>query len=136
MYDNTNGPDDGEERAIHDDLNDVIKNQAQDTENEMVYPCTEGCGRSFKQDTLEKHARICKKVFQSKRKKFDVSKQRLDAEQIKATNEHDAGGGGGGEFGAAKGKIKPGEKPINTKHSNKPNWKKQSEAFRAAMKGS
>ena len=134
MYDAPNGPDDGEERAIHDDLNDVIKNQAQDTENEQVYPCTEGCGRSFKQDTLEKHARICKKVFQSKRKKFDVSKQRVDAEQIKAINEH--GGGGGGKFGAAKGKVKPSEKPINTKHSNKPNWKKQSEAFRAAMKGS
>lgn len=29
------------------------------------------CGRKFKEEALEKHAKICKKVFVQKRKKFD-----------------------------------------------------------------
>lgn len=35
-----------------------------------------GCERTFKKETLEKHEKICKKVFMEKRKAFDSSGQR------------------------------------------------------------
>lgn len=47
-------------------------------EYEPVYKCTEGCGKSFKEATLKRHIKICKKVFQSKRKKFDSFKKRKE----------------------------------------------------------
>jgi zinc-finger of a C2HC-type len=34
------------------------------------------CGRKFVQESLEKHKKICKKVFVQKRKVFDVKKVR------------------------------------------------------------
>lgn len=37
----------------------------------------ETCGRRFLPEALEKHARICQKVFASKRKPFNMAKQRL-----------------------------------------------------------
>ena len=46
-------------------------------ENEPTYPCPD-CGRSFNQQALMKHKKICKKVFQKKRKAFDMTKQRVD----------------------------------------------------------
>ncbi len=33
--------------------------------------CPEGCGRKFNELALEKHVKICKKVFQTKRKEFN-----------------------------------------------------------------
>ena len=36
-----------------------------------------GCGRKFKPESLQRHKKICKKVFQSKRKTFDMKKQRI-----------------------------------------------------------
>jgi|JI61114C2RNA_FD_contig_61_2554284_length_1150_multi_2_in_0_out_0_2 hypothetical protein len=34
-----------------------------DDTGELVQ-CSEGCGRKFKEDVLEKHEKICRKVFQ------------------------------------------------------------------------
>lgn len=66
------------------------------------------CGRKFAPESIEKHAKVCKKVFMSKRKKFDMTKQRETA-------------------GASKTKDPP--KPSkNTK------WKQESEQFRANMR--
>ena len=51
-------------------------------ENEPTYPCPD-CGRSFVASVLEKHKKICKKVFQKKRKAFDSRKKRMvDSEQM------------------------------------------------------
>jgi len=36
-----------------------------------------GCGRKFREEALQKHAKACKKVFQSKRKAFDTKKKRI-----------------------------------------------------------
>merc|ERR1712129_686348 len=43
-----------------------------------------GCGRKFIRSALERHAKICKKVFQSKRKKFNI--ERVDKEAKNAQN--------------------------------------------------
>jgi len=37
----------------------------------------EDCGRSFNQESIDRHRKICKKVFQQKRKKFDSAANRL-----------------------------------------------------------
>ena len=34
------------------------------------------CGRKFAADRIQKHAKICKKVFVEKRKAFDIDEQR------------------------------------------------------------
>ena len=59
-------------------LNQAIKEAALNDTDEETYECTEGCGRRFKAETLEKHAKICKKVFQTKRKVFDETAMRLE----------------------------------------------------------
>lgn len=51
-------------------------------ENEPTFPCPD-CGRSFNQQALAKHKKICKKVFQKKRKAFNMTKQcMVDGEQM------------------------------------------------------
>lgn len=96
----------------------------------------EGCGRKFKPEALERHAKICKKVFQDKRKQFNSAANRLgemdnadqlirnakkiekEAAQVK---QQELNGGGG----KTSPKAEDG-KPV-------PKWKKQSLQFRAAM---
>ncbi|KAF4668050.1 zinc finger, C2HC-type containing [Perkinsus chesapeaki] len=75
------------------------------------------CGRSFKEDSLEKHEKVCRKVFKEKRREFNAVATRLqefeNKEQLirKALQE----------------KKKGPQRPKPTK------WKQQSEAFRAAI---
>ena len=38
--------------------------------------CSEGCGRKFNENALEKHEKICRKVFQQKRKVFNAAEFR------------------------------------------------------------
>lgn len=114
-----------EERPIHDDRNDDIKQQAREDENVGLKQCPEGCGRTFKEEALEKHMKICKKVFQSKRKKFDITKQRLEPEQ--QGNYKLGGGNGGPKKNANKFDT------IKNKNAGKQKWKAQSEALRAQM---
>ena len=43
-----------------------------------------GCGRKFNPDSIAKHEKNCKKVFQKKRKEFDSQKHRVaNGEQAK-----------------------------------------------------
>lgn len=49
---------------------------AEDAKYEDVYEC-QGCGRKFKRDALEKHKTACKKVFQTKRREFNIEEQRM-----------------------------------------------------------
>lgn len=95
------------------------KNQDEYEEGGELVQCTMGCGRKFNANSIKKHMKICKKVFQSKRKVFDSSKTRTNGvvEKVKA---------GKGTNNSSKGNSQ-----------NKKNmWKKQSEAFRAMLKQS
>jgi hypothetical protein len=94
------------------------------------------CGRSFNENAFERHAKVCAKVFMSKRKTFDSKKARImgladqngqDALQIAkeaARRERQSGnrGGGGGRGGGRGGGGKGGK------------WEEESRAFRDAMK--
>lgn len=98
---------------------DIKKNvemelEAQGAEMEQVQPCPEGCGRSFGTKALEKHIKVCKKVFQTKRKAFDTKKKRmLDREQ---------------ELAMRKGERKM--RSVSKENSMNKKWKKDSEKLR------
>ena len=96
----------------------------QPDENEPTSPCPH-CGRSFRMDVLTKHQKICQKVFQKKRKPFNMQKQRMvDSEQMSL--------------------MKMGQKQVaknpklNSKVQQKggiPKWKLQSMEFRQICRG-
>ena len=121
-YDDEADPEDDDRPLKDKDMNQIIKEAAQNDKFEDVFECPEGCGRSFKQDALEKHIKICKKVFQTKRKKFDETAMRLegiaDPNLIKQVKKKVA-------MGPAK-ETKPSSKAAG--------WKAQSEAFRAQIR--
>ena len=78
------------------------------------------CGRNFKSESLEKHEKVCKKVFATKRKAFDAKKTRIiDGEHAMMLKhqEHNE---------KKKGKFKENDKKKKTQ-----NWKKQSNELRA-----
>jgi len=78
----------------------------------------QGCGRKFREEALQKHAKACKKVFQSKRKAFDTKKKRIiDSEHAMLQKQ--------GEY---EEKTNPKLKQIKMKKNI--NWKKQSEMLR------
>jgi hypothetical protein len=79
------------------------------------------CGRHFAAEPFAHHVKICKKVFMSKRKAFDSSKQRLDAnsETLAAAKRK-----GKGNSGSAAAKANSGASK----------WKEQSRQFREAMR--
>jgi hypothetical protein len=77
-----------------------------------------GCGRKFREEAFQKHAKACKKVFQSKRKAFDSKKKRIiDSEHAMIQKQ--------GEY---EEKTNPKLKQIKQKKNV--NWKKQSEMLR------
>lgn len=93
---------------------------------EPTSPCPH-CGRSFRADVLVKHQKVCQKVFQKKRKPFNMQKQRMvDGEQMSL--------------------MKMGQKEMarNPKLNGKnnqmgkggiPKWKLQSMEFRQICRG-
>lgn len=117
--DNIGENDDEENQDIDDDNEDGKEENGKEDEYEEggeLVQCTMGCGRKFNVNSIKKHMKICKKVFQSKRKVFDSSKARA--------------------HGVVE-KVKVGKGSNNSKgnNQNKKNlWKKQSEAFRAMLK--
>ena len=46
--------------------------------DEELFECFEGCGRFFTRAALKHHEKACKKVFQSKRKAFNIKAKRLE----------------------------------------------------------
>lgn len=83
------------------------------------------CGRFFAPEPFSRHMKICKKVFLSKRKVFDSSKQRLDANP-ETLNKKKTGGR------AAGATNKASAPPANNAPVSK--WKEQSKQFREAMR--
>ena len=53
------------------------------------------CERKFNQKALERHEKICVKVFQQKRKAFNVAEQRKATDASGKGAEEISGGGGG-----------------------------------------
>merc|ERR1712194_422027 len=96
----------------------------------------EDCGRKFSEQAIEKHTRICKKVFMQKRKKFDSAANRLgeleNAGQL-IQNAHKV------HKEAEKVEIKAKEQKDQPQKEDKddgkkmPEWKKKSLEFRRAM---
>ena len=86
------------------------------------------CGRKFVEESYPKHAKICKKVFASKRKTFDMKKQRIiDSEHASLLKYK--------EIEDKKMSKKGGNiNQINQQMTKKQKWKKQSEEFRAILK--
>ncbi|CAD8179699.1 unnamed protein product [Paramecium pentaurelia] len=106
-----------------------------DDDDEDLIECPDGCGRKFKRSALQKHIKICKKVFQEKRKAFDTKEQRIinqdhakllqkqqQEEQIQQQQQQKK----------KQPQTKIDDRPIQGQ--KKPKWKQQSEQFRAAMK--
>lgn len=87
--------------------------------------CPEGCGRKFKEEALEKHVRVCKKVFQTKRKQFDSAAARKTDEQLELE-----------VMKPKKGGLNRRQPPPSTKQQQGgvPKWKQQSEALRAGLR--
>ena len=87
-------------------------------EDEPTSPCPH-CGRNFRQSVLPKHTKICQKVFQKKRKAFNMTKQRMgDPEQASLMKQ---------------GQMEAKRNPMMNKKNKGgiPKWKLQSMEFRA-----
>jgi len=106
--------------------------QPEDAGDEALLPCS-SCGRTFNARALERHAKICKGVFQQKRKVFDMKAQRLEGTE--AAKAPSVGGRAGAPVraGGSQRFRAPEEKPIKAKGQKK-DWKAQSEQFRAAIR--
>jgi len=109
------------------------------TEDELI-ECPEGCGRRFNPKALEKHAKVCQKVFQEKRKAFNSAQQRITEDLIALQNEKKKPTTTmGGKRSTIVGKqpelktTKFDDKPVKGEEK-KAKWKAQSEAFRAGLK--
>lgn len=93
---------------------------AADADNGPLVPCPD-CGRRFNPDSIGKHIKICKKVFQQKRKQFNSVEARL------------------GDLDGAKELIEKASRPDPPEKSKPkdkdkvPKWEKQSLAFRQAI---
>lgn len=88
------------------------------SENEPTTPCPH-CGRNFNADAYPKHVKICQKVFQKKRKAFNMQKQRMvDSEQASLMKQ-----------GQREAKANP--KLNNKAKGGIPKWKLQSMEFRS-----
>lgn len=83
-------------------------------------PC-DSCGRKFNEKALEKHMKVCKKVFVDKRKAFDVGERRWDHVD---SNERP-------KVGAEPTKEEKAKEELAKK--KKAAWRNKSEAFRAAI---
>lgn len=91
-------------------------------EAEKTAPC-HLCGRTFNLKALQRHMKICEKVFVKKRKQFDMAAQRRpEGEENNAPVGRRRGGA------KAKAKAASAAEPPENK------WRKKSEAFRDAMR--
>ena len=111
--------------------NNNKKNTEQDSEEENsqlngsleLVECPSGCGRRFKESVVGKHAKICKKVFQQKRKQFNTQQQRIvDDTQVQSLNQ------------ISKKQPKDTAKDAKKPADKKSKWKQDSEKFQAIMK--
>lgn len=101
---------------------DPLADQGAVVEDDEPQEACPHCNRTFRMKVLEKHLKICQKVFMEKRKAFDVGGVSAEAAKLKA--EHD-------RAEKLEAKKKGGKKEDPSKD---PAWKKKSEAFRNVIK--
>lgn len=111
----------------------------------MLITCPD-CGRHFNEVSYEKHYRVCKQVFESKRKPFDSSKARMRGTEMESFNRRGRKAKSNAISGSSTNDLRRGNttsslpsysstsSPSGARAGVKPNWKKQSEAFRAAIR--
>ena len=124
---NTNNYNPNDERALDLNGGGIKEKELINVEQgEATYPCPD-CGRNFAQAALEKHIKICKKVFQDKRKAFDSKATRItDPEQARLMRK--------GEMNEKRqARLNNNNKATNS--NKEPKWKKQSEEFRNIIHG-
>lgn len=90
---------------------EVIRSDPDDGREEC-----QSCNRWFNPEALEKHSKVCKKVFGSKRKEFNSINQRFIENDQKI--EH----------------LTTIKKKKGTNEKSDPSWKQESENFRAILK--
>jgi hypothetical protein len=100
-----------------------LKDAAASSPSSDLHQCPT-CSRTFNSKALEKHLRICQKVFQSKRPKFNAKGARTSG--LEKVDDYSAGS----SVQSSKSGM---DRPIVSKHAAKPKWKQKSEQFRAAM---
>lgn len=100
------------------------------------------CNRSFNENAIIKHEKICKKVFVQKRKKFDIEgKRKNDEIDLSNKNNKDSIKSKKSSLKLKKSSISIINTDINdngeikTKIDQIPLWKKNSDQLRNAMKG-
>lgn len=88
-----------------------------DDDDGNKYACRH-CDRMFNEEAIDKHEKICVKIFCQERKKFDIKKKRiLDSEHAMLMKKSDK------------------NNKNDKKKEKTPKWKKQSEEFRNMLKG-
>lgn len=100
--------------------------------NVLLHKCVD-CGRKFNEKALDRHIKICKKVFVEKRKEFNSKNARMTEEQLKIENNN--------EDYIFKKQTKKSKKPVDNQAFSLeekplkkiPKWKLQSQMFRKAM---
>jgi hypothetical protein len=107
-----------------DNNDDNDEYEGQPDENAELIMCSEGCGRKFVEASLVKHEKICRKIFLSKRKKFDMAAQRLTDEN------------GDPIVNIKKVQAIGKEKPKKNEAEKVPKWKLQSAMLRTQLKKS
>lgn len=96
------------------------QDDAEDNDDPNLTACMH-CGRRFKEEAIEKHEGICKKIFCTQRKKFDIKKKRvLDSEHAMFIKRQEKEG--------------VDKKLQQVKAQKKIKWKKMSEEFRSIIK--
>lgn len=99
--------------------------EAQDAEFERVFECPEGCGRTFKRAALEKHVKICKKVFQVKNEEAGYGEEKPNPAPAKQNVR-------GGSVQPQKAAVP--EPQIIKKPTDKQKWKQDSENLKKLIK--
>ncbi|CAD8095230.1 unnamed protein product [Paramecium sonneborni] len=123
-----------EDIVAKEDKKPIEINEYEDDDEDLV-ECPEGCGRKFKRSALQKHIKICKKVFQEKRKAFDTKEHRIinqDHAKLLQKQEIEEQIQQQQQQKKKQTQTKIDDRPIQGQ--KKPKWKLQSEQFRAAMK--
>jgi hypothetical protein len=104
------------------------------------------CGRNFNPDSYEKHSRICRKVFRSKRKMYDSAKHRAEGTELAAYYDGRRSGGTRASSAMMSAAARSGNSRVGVSSTgvgssrNRPRassvstWKQQSSAFRDAIR--
>jgi uncharacterized C2H2 Zn-finger protein len=96
------------------------------------------CGRKFNPISYAKHTKNCKKVFQTKRKAFDMKKARIGEAIQKQGGSNSSSSYGSRNSRNSRAKERGGgrEKERKLPSAGNSKWKQQSSALREAMKQS